>query len=1008
MSLTRWVLRRPRSALLALILLAGSGWIAWRTLPRQEDPDFIRRGATVLVQLPGATPERLDTEVAAPLEDLLIGISELEIVESTARSGIVAFHLKIDETFTRPGEIWQKVRTKIDRVLPQLPPGASRPLLLTDRWDTFTFLLSLSSESVSTPELDRLTEHLGDHLRTLSGTGQVERFGTPGEVIEVALAPNPLRFHGLTREGVARVLGGDDVDAPAGATRTGGNRFLIQAGREWTRLDQIRQVVLRRGSEGQVVRLGDVAEVHRHIARPLRPSVRVNGLPAIALGIKVKKGFRVDQFTRKLRAALAAYPLPEGVKVQTLMDQGAFTETRIQTLLQTLLQSSLAVTVITALFLGILPGLLVASTLPLVALIVLALYRLLGFPIEQISISALVLSMGLLIDNAIVVAEHLTTRMGVCEDPEAAVLEGVEELRIPLLMSTMTTVSAFLPVLLMPGGAGEFVRSIGVGVTASLLVSYLLALTYTPALTLYFHRIAPVQALRFAQESPAYRRLLTWIAINPAPAAAGLLLLFLPLFGTFAGVERAFFPESDRQQLLVDVWLEGGTPREETLVTSGKLEAQILAHPGVAGVASFIGSNAPRVYYNQLTPENDTEEFVQMLVNLKDGVSPGEVTRVLDQDLSRELPGVQILARPFGQGPPFGAPIEVRVIGPSPRVRRQLAERLEPLLKAAGTLRGLHRNVGRDRLKARLLPDPAALGRLGLTPAMVAQTLRHRIDGILAGDLREGERRIPVLVRGPERGSTTPGQILRSAVPGGAPLATLGEPEVEPDFNALARRNGHPTLTLQAWPLPGLRPAQALASFRPQVDALPLPPGYRLEYGGEHHARHKSEGRLFGNLYLAVMGILLALFLEFEEPRLVFMILWTIPLCAAPAIAGLWITGQPLGFMALLGILALTGIVLNDAILLVDGFERARREGRLLSELVVEVTLGRTNHVLLTSLTTIAGFLPLAIFGNEFWAPLASAVVAGLSSITVLTLLLVPALYVLVLGGEKPKRSKTD
>lgn len=996
MSPTQLVLRRPLSATLALLLFVGFGWLSLRTMPRQEDPDFVRRGAMVVVRMPGASPELLDTQVVALLEDALVGVDQLEFVECAARPGIATARIKIDDRFTDTGDVWQRVRARLDQVVPRLPAGASRPVLLDGQWDTFAFVVALSSPTLPASELDRLAEGLGDHLRGRPGAGEVERFGAPGESIEVRLDPNALRFHQLTMEGVAQVLAGSDVDAPAGATETAGTRFSLRAGREFARLEDVEQVALGGGDEGQVVRLGDVASLVRTETRPLRPAVLVAGHPAIVLGVKLMPGFRVDRFTRDLREALAGHPLPAGVAVEVLLDQGAFTEQRMGDLMRTLLQSVLAVTFITALFLGLLPGILVASVLPVVALITLGAYRLLGLPIEQISISALILSMGLLIDNAIVVAEHLTARIGEGGDPYQATVEGVAELRMPLLMSTLTTVSAFLPVMLMPGGAGEFVRSIAVGVTTSLLVSYLLALTYTPALTLFFHRYAPLKALRLAHESRRYRGLLEAIARRPGAAAGLLLLLFVPLFGTFTGLERDFFPASERAQLLADAWLEPGTPRREALAVARRLEGALRGHPSVRSVACFVGESAPRVYYNQLTNERDTEEFLQFLVNLEPGSDPSAVARELDQVVPERFPTLEFLARPFSQGPPYGAPIEVRIVGTEPRQRRILAERVQAILKASGILRGVRSDVGRDRLDGRFLPDEATLARLGLSPRHVADVLRHRIDGVHAADLREGDRRLPVVVRGLESGETTPGRILRTAVAGGTPLASLGVPEVVAGHSGLARRNGLPTLTVLAWPAPGLRPAEALAAVDDQLAALHLPPGYRLEFGGERHARSKSEGDLFSNLYLAVMGILLALFMEFEDPRLVAMILWTVPLSVAPALAGLWLTGQPLGFMAILGILSLTGIVLNDAILLVDGFERARERGQPAQELVVEVTLGRTNHVLLTSLTTIAGFLPLALGGGEFWAPLSIAVISGLSMITVLTLLLVPALYLLV------------
>lgn len=1008
------VLARPRAATVALLLVLSLGLSALQRLPRREDPEMVHRAGLVVASLPGASADRVDSQIAEPLSEALRGMAEVENTRGVSRPGIFTMRVILQDWIQDSAPVFQKVRARLDTARAQLPPGTQGPVLHDDIQETEAFLYALAAREAppSTPggpataphapataaQLGRLAEDLEDALRRVDGVGETERYGDPGEVVEVRLSPQSLRDHHLTAGQVAAVLRGSDVEQPAGRLEAGGARVLVRAGHEWTRVEQVAAVVLVHGDRGETVRVGDIAEVARVAQDPPPPLARLDGRPAVVVSARLGPGHRVDVVSERVAPAVEAFAaqLPAGVELRPLLDQGAFTRQRIDGLTETLLQSVVGVTLITALFLGLLPGLLVASILPICALAVLVGFQALGVEIQQMSISSLVLAMGLVIDAAIVVAEHVGARIARGEAPAEAAANGVAELRMPLLMSTLTTISAFLPILLMPGNGGDFVGSIGLGVTVALSTSYLLALTYTPAVTAAAHGLAPAHQGPPPQKPAWYRALVDAVTARPAISAALLLLLFLPLYGFLGGVERDFFPTSDRTQLIAELWLPGGATRATSLAEADRLSAALKQTEGVASVAAFVGRSAPLFYYNQVGSERDTEEYSQFLIDLAPGTDPAALARDLDARLPPTFPAAQLVVRPLGQGPVYDAPIELRVHGPDAGMRRQLTERYEQVLRAARIFSGERRNVGHDRVEAHLDVDPARAARFGLTPAQVAEALRHRLDGAPAGDLREGDREVPVVVRDHHGARPPPAHVLRTVLPGGAPVAAVGEFEVGAAVGGLARRDGQPVTNLLAWPLPGLRPAEALRRVRAELDAVALPPGYRLEYGGEEEGRQRTEGELFSTVHLAAASVVLWLFLEFERLRLVLLVLLTVPLAAGPAIFGLWLTGMPLGFTAILGLLSLTGIVLNDAILLVDGFEAARAEGVPLLQAVREVTLDRTTHVLLTSLTTIAGFLPLVKAGDEFWGPLAVTVIAGLSSITVLTLLLVPALYLLL------------
>lgn len=997
MSLTRLALARPKAGLFALLLLGLAGLDALRTLPRQEDPTLTHLGSLILARLPGAPAERVDARIVVPLSEALRGIPEIDYVEAMARPGLATLRVVLQEEVLDAEPAWRRIRARVEDARGQLPRGVEGPIFQDDIQETFAFLVALSGDGVELADLDLLARDLTDHLRRVPGAAKAERFGDPRETLEVQLDPEALRSRGLTPRQVAAALQGSDVEAAAGRLEAEGRRVVVQAGREWASADEVAQTVLRVGRDGEPVRISEVARLVRSPMVPEAPRVLADGRPAVVVGLRLVEGARVDLFSARIREALAEFAagLPAGIRLDVLLDQGEYTRVRIEELGANLLQSVALVALVTAFFLGFWPGLLVASVLPVTSLMVLLAFRLLGIPIHQMSVVGLVLAMGLLIDAATVVAEHLGSLIDAGLDPQEAALKGVEELRLPLLVSSAAIAASFLPILLMPGASGEFVGSIALGVVVALAFSYLVALTYTPVVTVFLHRVARPRPWFSLKDSTWWKSCLEAIVRRPGLAVGVGLALLLPTFGTLYALERDFFPASDRGQLVVSAWLEGGTPRGRTMEVARELDRRLRAHPGVLAAAAFVGRSAPNFYYNLMGAERDTEEYVQFLVNLAPGSDPTAVALALDGTLPAGLPEAAVLVRPLGQGPPYMADVEIRIQGPDPRMQRRLAEQVEGIVAGSGLFAVVRANVGHDRPQARLRVDHPSLAVLGLTPADAAEAMLARLDGLPAGDLREGDRILPVLVRGGERGRSGPGELLRTGLPGGAPLAAVGSLEIEAGYGGLARRTGEPTLTVEAWPRLGLRPAMALDAVRPALEALDLPQGYALAYGGEDRARRRTEASLFASLPLSLGLVLLCLFLEFESVRLVGLVAWAIPLSVGPALAGLWLTGLPLGFTAILGLLSMAGIVISDSVILLDGYEAERAKGRSLREAVVAVTLERSGHVLVTSTTDVAGYLPLVLAGGEFWAPLAVAQIFGLTSLTLLTLVMLPALYLL-------------
>ena len=906
--------------------------------------------------------------------------------------------------------VWQRVRQKLASAGFQLPAGVIGPELDDEIMGTFAQLIALTSDAASYRELEDAAQELEDRLRYLPMTASTSLFGVQPEVIEVELDAARLAAHHLSWEQVSRVIARRNTQQPAGRLQANAQELLIEPTGEFSSERELGHMVLVTAPGGRTIRLSDVAHIQRKTQTPAEPLARLDGHRAVILGVRAREAIRIDQFGDRIHAEIDTFrdTLPDHIQCAVFHDMARYTRDRARQLSRTLLMCVACVFLSTSLFMGWRGACVVTSAVPVTGLLVLLIFYALGIPLNQMSVMAIIMAFGLLVDNAIVVTEQIHRRTTQSQDLRQAAGDEPARLLPPLIVSTLTTIAAFLPIYLLPGGTGEFVRAIPLGVAVCLVTSLLVAVTVVPLMcSLLGHPwrsndMSPIGRLGQRCEQ-AYRRQLQGIVKRPAT----VLVVSVPLMVSLAAVgltlRRDFFSPVQRDQFVIDVFAPQGTSVEGTAEVVAQVEQLLLARDDVADVASFIGRNAPLIFYNLESQETYANHYAQLVVRARDGRSTATIAASVQQELNAEISRADCCAHILEHGAPFVAPFELRLAGNSTTVLRELGRRTSRLLRNTPGVRNIRVNYGNESPKLVAEVNEPIARRIGIDQDLVASELCYRLDGLQVTEKREGDERIGIVLRSPPSSRNEVADLQSiylkpSPQTGLIPLATVARVVPRWEDASIYRRDGRRTLSVLAYPQFGLTPAQVSRRFKAAVAHLQarMPVGYTLEFGGENEQRYEAESKLLQNAVYAVFPFLLLLMAEFRSVRLVVLIVFIVPLSLGGTMVGLYLTGWPLNFMAIMGMMMLIGVVVNDAVLLVDGFERRRRTGESLEGIVIDGTLERGRHIVITTVTTIAGFLPLALSPSLLWPPLAIAVIGGLALATCLTLVVVPAGYTIL------------
>lgn len=999
-----FLLRSRRLILASVVLLSLSGVLAWVTMPREEDPQFPHRDGLVIVAFPGADAETVERLVVEPLEDYLSEVEEVNYVESTARAGVAILHVEMHETVYNTEKGWDEVEDAVKKARREFPAGVLEPQIDDDLVSQDAVVLAIEG-AVDPLQLLDAARKLKRGLVGLPLVKKVNFVGDPGEQITIELDDAAARRLGIDPRALGQQLGARSAIIPGGLILLGDKSANLRPQTEFRSIEEIRatQVLLPSGAS---VPLAAFANVRQGAAEPPMQRMRWNGEPAIAVGVVPQDGIDRVVFGQQVRAKVAELaPSLAPLKVEEVVFQPDLVEARLGELTTNLGMSILIVASFLLLSMGFRLGFVVSWVIPLVTYSAIAFFAGFGGVLNQISIAALVIGMGMLVDNAIVVAEAVQYRIDRGEPIHLAAIAAVRELAVPLGTSTGTTIAAFLPMLMAKGNTSDFTRSIPILIFLTLGLSYLFALLVTPILSeMFLKPRRPVEESEGESRFAGLGRALAALATrHPWPVVAAATVMVALAGWGWRFVDMRFFPQADRNTVIVDLEMPEGSHLEATDVVAQRLERALQAHEEVASVATFVGRAAPKFYYNLLSRPNSPHR-AQLVAEASSFKGADRVIAWVGDYARRELPEVSVVPRRLEQGPPFEAPVEVRVLGQDFAALEQVADQVLGELRSAPGTRDVRHDLGQGVPTVRFEIDDAAAARSGLTRADVAQALLGRTLGAEIGQYRQGEDPVPILLRSQAGELLPPGELatIDVARPGGkpVPLAQVARLEVEWRPAVILHHSRQRVVHVQAQTLPGVTPHDVLAVARPRIDQLELPPGVTLQIGGELEESGKANAAIISALPVGVLLLLFFLLIEFNSFRRVGIILVTVPLATIGVVPGLILAGQSFGFTAILGLIALVGIVVNNAIVLIDLIEVRRNDGASLDQALEDAILRRTRPILLTAGTTVLGLLPLGFTDATLWPPLAWTIISGLTLSTTLTLLIIPAIYKLAFGRD--------
>ncbi len=1008
--------RNTQLLILTLVLIMVWGLAAFFTLPRMEDPELTQRFGSVTTLFPGATPERVESLVTEKIETALIELEEVATLESTSSSGISIVQIELNETIDDVEPVWSKVRSKLDDVVPLLPDSASRPEYKDGTASASALIVGLTWELDSPANLNilrRLSETLADRLRHLAGTKEVERFGAVPEEIRVETTSSTLARLGLTPQSVAQQIRASDAKVAAGQLRNPQSELLIELESALDSLDRIRNIPIQMSTSGQTQLLGNIAQVTKGIEDPPTQTSVINGYPAIAIAVTVESNYRVDLWARSAQEVLAEFSqtLSEGIGLHVVLDQSLYVQQRLDGVIQNLLLSSGLVILVSLLLLGWQSALIVGFALPLATLMVFGLMQLLGIPLHQMSVTGIIIALGLLIDNAIVVVDEVQVHLRKGIVAAQAVSQTVRHLAVPLIASTLTTIFAFLPIASSPGAVGEFIGTIGSTVILALSSSLFLSLTVVVALVARLNRWQPKiidwawlhRGLGDRHLAQLYLRILNYLFRRPWLTIGLALLLPIVGFTQFVSLEQQFFPPTNRDQFQIELTMPASTAIAATRQQAMAVRDLILDYPEVDDVHWFLGKSAPAFFYNVVASRENAANYAQGIVQLNSTQTLRQTIQTLQAEMDVVFPEAQILVRQLEQGPPISAPIELRLYGSDLNQLRILGDRLRGELAKMAQVIHTQADLTEMLPKLSLTVDEVKARRAGLDYEAIALQLQALLEGSMGGSVLEESEELPIRVKltDANRSSVSNIQSLNILSPATGelvPLSAIAKVELIPSIAQISRYDGQRINTVQGFLEAGALPETVLKKFKQHLADInfSFPQGYSMEYGGEADARGTAVGSLFSTVGILVILMAATLILSFNSFQCAALIGSVAILAIGLAILALWLFEALFGFTAILGTLGLIGLAINDSIVMLAALRQDRQACQGHPRATAGVVLQATRHIIATTLTTIVGFTPLLLDETGFWPPLAIALAGGLGGATLLALFYVPAVHILI------------
>ncbi len=1055
-NLSRWAVTHP-SFVLFLILASGvAGLQTYFHMGRAEDPSFTIKTAIVSASWPGATAEEMQRQVAERIEDKLRQTPHLDFLRTYCLPERVLTLVQLLDSTPRDkvADTWYQIRKKLNDIQHTLPNGVIGPSVDDEFGDIYSAIYSFTGNDYSPAELKRVVESARKRLLSISDVEKIDLIGEQSEKVYVEFSHRKLATLGINPRQIFDSISKQNVLMPSGKIDTVADRIYLRVDGAFDAVQSINSVPVE--ANGKVLRLGDIAEVHRGYQDPPEFVVRYNGKPTVALGVTMTKGGNVLALGKALdeRMKLVQSEIPAGVEINSIAFQPAVVEESVSEFVRSFIEALIIVLLVSFLSLGFRTGIVVALSVPSVLAISLIIMNAIGMDLDRISLGALILALGLLVDDAIIAVEMMAVKLEQGYSRVEAATFAWSSTAMPMLSGTIITIAGFLPVGFARSSAGEYAGGIFWVVGIALITSWFVAVVFTPYLGVKLlperHTKDNSHSLGATYQSPFYR-LLRWIVTicvrNPRKIISITLLAFIASMVGFAKLQQQFFPRSSRSELMVDIKMPEGSSFEATSQMVRQIEELLVKHEAapdeipvatderfvhdlidslkwfhgakeehskfdVLHYCAYIGSGSAR-FFLALNPDLPNPSFAKIVIQTS-GVAARERLRAkllneVASDPRFSSPHLRILRLDFG--PPIGFPVQFRVIGPDRDQVYKIASQVRDIMRTEPAAIDVNMEWGEPSKTIRLIVDQDRARSMGLNTEEISANLQTLLSGVPIAQYREGTETVEVVARAvPDERlklDALPDLSLFTSLGRAVPLSQVAKVSYELESPILWRRNQETMLTVRADPADGVQAPDITKRISPKLSQVihNLPPGYRIEEGGAIEESVKANIALAQVFPAMIVVMLTFLMLQVQNFRKAFLVFGIAPLGLIGAVTFLHLFNAPFGFVALLGVIALAGMDMRNSIILIDQIEQDMSLGLSEWEAVIESAVRRARPVILTAATAIFAMIPLT--RSVFWGPMAIAIMGGLSVATFLTLLNLPALYVVLFRVRPPVRSKT-
>ncbi len=994
----RWSLGAPALVLLVTGVVIVWGILNYFSMSRRESPEIRIATALVMTIYPGAGAGKVEEQVTEKLEEAFESMDSLKKMDSISRANISVIFVSVEYDADTDIE-WQKLRNRVAEARSGMPSAVMEPEVIDDFGDTTGMIISL--EGTGPVRLNEIARELRSGLRDVESVGEVSLMGEQPEVVYLEGRRAVLARYGLTPYQVGQMLQMHNLRIPAGSIRTDRYRYRLEPTGEYKSIEAIEKTIIDISkTTGQIVHVRDLFEVTREPRNPPYSRLIMDGKVAMAVGIVMKDGHNIVKMGQEVRAVVREFEqrLPPGVKMSVVHDSPRQVDGQVNEFMMNLLAGVVIVILSMALFMGLKSSLISAVAIPLSVLIAMAVMPMLSIDLEMISISAFIVALGMLVDNSIIVTDNVDIKLRQGMSPSEAAWKGTHELARPVIVGTLATVVAFMPMLLLSDEMGAFVRSLPLVVTVSLVGSLVISQTLTPLMAKWLMRPSAKKKTDYEKTliSRAYR------AFMGACLSARWLVILITL-GALIGagvlfniVGFSFFPDAYRDQFTVDIWLKEGSSVKETERVAMLAEQKLRADPDVVSTVTYVGDGGPR-FYITITPEFQTSNYARIMVNTSSPDSTFDVVDRFNKDAEIEYPGARVFARKIVMGMPIQAPVEFRIMGEDFKVLRDLSEKIQAILRTIPGTDRVKDNLGLDVPSLKVEVDIERANRVGVTNTDVALAFLASYEGYELTRFTDGDTEIPIIMRLVDEEREIEADIGNLPVASNltskkVPLSSIATIEPQWGPGLIKRRDGKRALMVQSW-TKGRLADDIVVEAWPRVQALKFPPGYKVEIAGEKYEMDKTFRELGIVFGVIVVSLIMLLVFQLGTLRKAFVVMLTVPLSTVGAALGLYLGGYSFSFMAFLGVISLVGMAIKNSVVWIEFAEQERAKGEAVREAVIKAGIYRLRPILLTTVTTVGGLFPLALFGGVLFEPMAWAMIVGLSLVTVFTLVSIPVFY---------------